>query len=135
MPDMDGFQLAGHTPNAPRVRHPTADRAELDRQPPPERVRFSAYLTKPVKQSQLYNTLVGLFVGQRVETRPQAPAPMFDASLGRRNPLRILLAEDILVNQKLMLTMLSRMGYKADVGRQRPRGPRRASSGSIMTSS
>jgi CheY-like chemotaxis protein len=72
-------------------------------------------LTKPVKQSALYNTLVGLFLGHRIEQRSQASAPLFDATLGQRNPLRILLAEDMPVNQKLMLTMLERMGYKASV--------------------
>jgi signal transduction histidine kinase/CheY-like chemotaxis protein len=115
MPGMDGFELADalrtlRGPDAP----PLIALSSIGSRPP-EIVRFSAYLTKPVKQSQLYNTLVGIFVGQRVETRVQTAAPMFDAGLGQRNPLRILLAEDILVNQKLMLTMLGRMGYRADV--------------------
>jgi len=76
---------------------------------------FDYYLTKPVKQSQLYNILVTLFSGLPVRIRQQPPRPEYDVHMGERLPLRILLAEDIAVNQKVILAMLGRIGYRADV--------------------
>ncbi len=77
---------------------------------------FAAVLAKPVKASQLYSALTGLFGAARPAARPAAPAAVrFDAELGRQFPLRLLLAEDNLTNQKLALRLLERLGYRADV--------------------
>jgi CheY-like chemotaxis protein len=51
---------------------------------------------------------------------PRPAAPAFDRQLGERVPLRILLAEDNLLNQKLALKILERMGYQADVASTGP---------------
>jgi len=77
---------------------------------------FAAFLTKPIRQSQLFDTLVGLFGSDTGTAVASAPAtPRIDGELAARHPLRILLAEDNVVNQKLALRLLQQMGYRADL--------------------
>jgi signal transduction histidine kinase/CheY-like chemotaxis protein/HPt (histidine-containing phosphotransfer) domain-containing protein len=82
-----------------------------------ERTEFAASVNKPVKASQLYDVLVGLFAStptlegsQTVESPSQ-----FDSRMGQRLPLRILVAEDNAINQQVALSLLERLGYRADV--------------------
>lgn len=92
--------------------------SSLDRDlSPEEQKQFSAVLTKPVKASHLYNALIGIFAGE-VEKYLQQDAsalPQFDPQMGERNPLRILVVEDNAINQHLVILMLERLGYRADV--------------------
>lgn len=75
---------------------------------------FSAWLNKPVKQSQLYNALVKSLTGDEVKPQKSA-APQLDTEMATRLPLKILLAEDNPVNQKLAVLILGKMGYRAEV--------------------
>jgi CheY-like chemotaxis protein len=116
MPEMDGVMLASELrkqkPDMPLVMVSSLGRGEAE-----ETAQFAAFLVKPVRASQLYNALQAILAG-RPETqaaRPAAAAPQFDPEMGKRHPLRILLAEDNLVNQKLALRLLERLGYRADV--------------------
>jgi len=77
---------------------------------------FAACLAKPTRASALFDTLMGIFA----QSVRQAPAPAAaptrpDVEMARRLPLRILVAEDYVVNQKLALRLLAQMGYRADV--------------------
>ncbi|MBI3165570.1 MAG: response regulator, partial [Chloroflexi bacterium] len=77
---------------------------------------FASFLTKPVKQSNLYNAVVGALSGSDLQpASAERSDQLFDSTLASRIPLRVLLAEDNAVNQKLALRMLERMGYRADV--------------------
>jgi len=74
---------------------------------------FQGWLSKPVKPSQLYNVLAGALAPQPAPVAA-APAPAA-APLAERMPLRILLAEDVALNQRFALLALEQLGYCADV--------------------
>ncbi|MBH8560784.1 PAS domain S-box protein [Nostoc sp. CENA67] len=79
-------------------------------------IEFVTYLSKPIKQSQLYNVLAQALGDQPLLTTVSRPHPPETASfLVKRVPLRILLAEDTAMNQKVALLMLRKIGYQADV--------------------
>ena len=81
-------------------------------------VAFAAYLTKPVKPLELYDVLLNIFANRLMPVKANATTPvesLFDPNMGQRYPLRILVAEDNAVNQKVALRLLERMGYRADV--------------------
>jgi CheY-like chemotaxis protein/HPt (histidine-containing phosphotransfer) domain-containing protein len=117
MPDMDGLTLASEIQSLkseiPLVMLTSLGRGEADA----EGVEFAAFLTKPIKASGLYNALMGIFAeeAQPVQREKVAAQPRFDAGMGQRLPLRILLAEDNAINQQVALSFLERLGYRADV--------------------
>ena len=83
-----------------------------------------AFLTKPVKPSQLFDALVELLapadgtVAVGLHASPagaQANERIFDPETAARHPLRILLAEDNALNRQMALQILGRLGYGADV--------------------
>ncbi len=78
---------------------------------------FDAVLTKPVKQSQLYDVLASALGQDQDHTASISEVDIAPAgaTLGERMPLRVLVAEDIQVNQKLALRFLEGIGYRADV--------------------
>jgi signal transduction histidine kinase/CheY-like chemotaxis protein/HPt (histidine-containing phosphotransfer) domain-containing protein len=79
-------------------------------------VDFAAFLTKPIKPSQLYDALMTVFASRPTRLpAPARPAEPAVADMARTLPLRILVAEDNAVNQQLALLLLSKLGYRADV--------------------
>ena len=123
MPDMDGIEVAqalsarGDAPVMVMLTSINRDAALRDAA---RDAGVHTVLYKPTKPSQLYDVLIGVF-DQQTGTpepgatawvaRPRQPAPGGDGA----SPLSILLAEDNLVNQKVALRILDRLGYRADV--------------------
>jgi PAS domain S-box-containing protein len=114
MPGMDGATLAARIREAGHAL-PLVLFSSLGRRDVSERL-FAATLAKPLRQSQLFDTLVTLLVHDAAPRHVAAPAKLrIDAEMASRYPLRILLAEDNVVNQKLALRLLQQMGYRADL--------------------
>ena len=81
-----------------------------------EEIGFSAYLTKPVKQSQLHDCLATV-LGRSLRSGRIEPATLLtrhSLSEARRRSFRILLAEDNTTNQQVALRILEKLGYRAE---------------------
>jgi CheY-like chemotaxis protein len=120
MPEMDGISLAREIRKQPQCQKlPLVMLTSLGTSQTDIRavdVDFTAFLNKPIKQSQLYSLLSRILVEQSVKVRqPQLSPSKSSLNLAQQFPLRILLAEDNLVNQKVALLLLQRLGYRADV--------------------
>jgi len=115
MPQMNGVELARRLraarPALPLVLFTSLGRKEAG----DVDGLFNAYLAKPLRQSQLFDTLVTLLAHDAAPKVAAATRPRLDAGMAVRHPLRILIAEDNVVNQKLALRLLQQMGYRADV--------------------
>ena len=125
MPEMSGTEVAAAIRNRPGSRgipiilvSSSADRpvgSEL------AEIEVSDYLTKPIKRSQLFERVAGslakLESSQPLgEGKPPTPeAEPKSESAGEAGRPRLLLAEDTLVNQKVALKMLTKLGYQVDL--------------------
>ncbi|HEX6709804.1 MAG TPA: response regulator [Rubrobacter sp.] len=125
MPGMDGIELAHAIKEDPSIAATKLIlltsmglRGEAEQA---RRVGFAAYLTKPVRQSKLYDAIATV-VGSTAEAPSPADAPLVDrrrageaSTLARERLVRVLVAEDNQVNQRVAVRMLERLGYRADV--------------------
>ena len=121
MPGMDGVALAEALRERRGEGFPIVIMSSIGRSANGEAADKLTWLTKPVKPSRLFDTLVEVIGDERyaalaadVPSR-KATDDSFDSGLGARHPLRILLAEDNALNQEMALQILSRLGYSADV--------------------
>jgi len=120
MPQMDGLKLSSRIHSIPDYEQlPIVILSSVDRlteQQLAAKSEFAALLSKPIKQSQLYDTCVRVLCEQQISVLPSTSSvSKFDSQLSEKLPLRILLVEDMPLNQKVALHMLQRLGYRADV--------------------
>ena len=81
-----------------------------------EKAGFAAYLTKPVKQSQMHDCLLAVLDRGAGFSAPRSPHIITRHSLAdqAKSRVRVLLAEDNPINQKVALATLEKLGYRAD---------------------
>jgi signal transduction histidine kinase/CheY-like chemotaxis protein len=72
-------------------------------------------LTKPVRQSHLGEILARLLGQKPTPHNERARSTAIQPDMGQKHPLRILVAEDNPVNQKVIAHILGRMGYRIDL--------------------
>jgi PAS domain S-box-containing protein len=131
MPGMDGTELGRRIKSDPQLSTTImvmitslgqrGDAGKL------EEIGFAGYLTKPVRQAQLYDCLelvlakngathgTAQLAGKMVQPSPKGIVTRHAVAESGRSGIRILLAEDNVINQKVAQHMLKTLGYKADV--------------------
>jgi CheY-like chemotaxis protein len=119
MPHLDGIGLAAEIKKIPGLRMPlvllTSMGKHADHEDP-LKAGFASFLTKPVKPAQLRSALSRAVSGVISEPAPKHPsAGKLDPTLAQRLPLRVLLCDDNVINQKVGFRLLQQMGYKADL--------------------
>ena len=115
MPEMDGVMLARAIRTLPAgATMPLMLFSSIGRNYAQETPGlFAAVLSKPAKPSQLFDALVNMLSASGAPFA--VPAESVAAAPAAPNSIRILLAEDNTVNQKVALHMLARLGCRADV--------------------
>ncbi len=120
MPEMDGEELGRSIKQDPDLADTIlimvssmGARGDVARL---KKIGFAAYLTKPIKQSQLYDCLAATAKIWKEKKQPQDATIVTRHSLAdnKKQGVRILLAEDDATNQKVALHILKKFGYRAD---------------------
>jgi signal transduction histidine kinase/CheY-like chemotaxis protein/HPt (histidine-containing phosphotransfer) domain-containing protein len=120
MPEMDGETLGKKIKQDPDLKNTIlvmmtsmGQRGDARRF---EKIGFAAYLTKPVKKSKLYNCLSSV-AGLQEDTGNEQPAAIVtrhSLAEDKKHGVHILLAEDNIINQKVLKSTLKKLGYNAD---------------------
>jgi CheY-like chemotaxis protein len=119
MPDVDGMELGraiagdtGHPPIKVVLLTSSGRAGEAERA---REAGITAYLTKPVRQSELHDCLATLLVTPADVTDPAAQDTTEARTAAAGSAGRVLLAEDNLVNQRVASAMLVNLGYAVDI--------------------
>ncbi len=119
MSGMDGITLAKKIRNYPTGKDlPVVILTSLGRKedlPDSDKNNLAAFLTKPIKHQQLIECLTTVLVGSKKEKTVVKQDDKPIKALGKSIPLRILIAEDNVVNQKVAVRILEKMGYRPDL--------------------
>ncbi len=117
MPEMDGLMLAetvkemSKWKNLPIILLSSVHQTDVEFRN--KKHLFNAFITKPVKKNQLLKTIASV-LGHEIEVQKRK-ANRLDPEMGKKHPLRILLAEDNVINQKVAGRLLEKLGYQPDI--------------------
>ena len=120
MPGMDGEQTIAEIKSSPEISNiAIIVLTSLGRRGDALHLRdigCNAYLVKPVRQSLLLDTINTVFSAHiEEETKPRTIVTRHTVAEKKRREIRILLAEDNPVNQKVVSVLLNKAGYTVDV--------------------
>lgn len=76
---------------------------------------FKAHLIKPIKENKLKSIMIDIFMATQYKYKIPPSQPQLHSNyinINIKQDVRILLVEDILINQKVVLSFLNKMGFK-----------------------
>lgn len=115
MPDVDGFMLAEKIARDPRFAAMKivllTSAGHSDDVKRAQQLGVAGYLVKPIKQSELFDAIIA----STSEPMPKQPRRAKKKKVGSTKGLRVLLAEDNPVNQKLESRLLEKLGHTVKI--------------------
>jgi signal transduction histidine kinase/DNA-binding response OmpR family regulator len=111
MPEMNGMQLTKSIRNKYPAMPVILMNQAGDEQYKQEPGLFASVLTKPMRQFMLRDHILGIFSGTGTDKKINA-GPSLSGDFSAQYPLRILIAEDNLINQKIAIKILGKLGYQ-----------------------
>jgi CheY-like chemotaxis protein len=119
MPGMDGMSVAKAIKADPQLRDTRivvlTSLSHHPEEPDYRRLGIAAYLTKPVKQSRLFDCVANaMMLTDSASESARASRVTAGVTSAKPQDLRVLMAEDNAINQKVALRQLAKLGYSAD---------------------
>jgi signal transduction histidine kinase/CheY-like chemotaxis protein/HPt (histidine-containing phosphotransfer) domain-containing protein len=118
MPGMDGFAVAERMAAQPELGGPTimmlTSSGQFGDTTRCRELGIRSYLIKPIRQSDLFDAICDMLQPQAPKPKAGPQAPVAEQTAKR---VRILLAEDNVVNQRVAVGLLTRRGHTVDVAR------------------
>ncbi len=113
--DMNGIEAAQTIRTRLKDRTPIVMMSSVGHRPKINSKYVDGWATKPLKCRRIFGALCRVLDEDFVDEYVGSGLSYVDASMAKEIPLKILVAEDNIVNQKVARRMLERLGYTVDV--------------------